>query len=98
VEHEEYAHKIETLVSVWRDDFTSHALFCAAGLASETGEILDVLLKAIRYGEEIDLEQMHEELGDVLFYFSRLVELFGASLEKLRTQNIIKLENRHGST
>jgi NTP pyrophosphatase (non-canonical NTP hydrolase) len=73
------------------------------GLTSEAGEIAGKYKKVIRdYVSHEDLEDMGtewkkdflSELGDVLWYVSRIADELGVSLSEIAERNISKLQDR----
>lgn len=68
------------------------------GLASEAGETLDIGKKlwfhTVKPWSQYR-EKMLSELGDVLFYWLKAVELFGFTHEEVIAYNKKKLESRH---
>ncbi len=77
------------------DIFTQRILHAVMGLSGESGELLDSLKKTIFYGKELDLENIEEELGDILFYIAILLRELNLSFEELFDQNIAKLRTRY---
>jgi NTP pyrophosphatase (non-canonical NTP hydrolase) len=73
----------------------SRLLHGAIGLCTETGELQDALKKHIMYGKELDLLNMKEELGDVLWYVSLLINELDSSFEEIMEMNIKKLQKRY---
>ena len=75
------------------------ALIChSLGLASEAGEVAGKIKKVIRdnngkFTPEYKIAIAYE-LGDVLWYLSRLAEDIGFSLDNIATMNITKLSSR----
>lgn len=65
------------------------------GLAGETGEVCDVLKKALFQGHALDREHMIEELGDCAWYLAEAASGLGVSLEDILLQNIAKLKRRY---
>jgi len=72
----------------------------ATGLAAETGEVLELLQKAIRKDKKVDVfinnVELINELGDVLWYLTRLANHNGISLKRVIACNRAKLLRRHG--
>ncbi len=64
------------------------------GIAGESGEVVELLLKAIESGEVP--ETMEEELGDVLWYVTVAARASGSSLESVGRANNKKLKDRWG--
>lgn len=76
--------------------------YAALGLAGETGEVVERIKKLHRrYGdgwaENMDLmdkEGIIDEMGDVLWYITRLSQLCGVTLKNVLNYNMIKLQER----
>lgn len=71
------------------------------GLIGEVGEVAEIIKKDERaedsgFRKPIDNEKLLDELGDVLWYFSRLSAKYGHSLQDVANRNIEKLNARHG--
>src|SRR3989344_8382000 len=68
------------------------------GLAGETGEVAEKIKKILRDKNGVvsdkDREEIKKELGDVLWYLSRLSVEMGLSLEDVAQSNIEKLFSR----
>lgn len=78
-------------------------LHAAMGLVAESGEVVDLLKKKYFYGHnltinprEITNEQIADELGDVLFYLTKMCDLINVDLSDIMKLNYDKLEKRHG--
>jgi NTP pyrophosphatase (non-canonical NTP hydrolase) len=65
------------------------------GLASETGELADMLKKHIIYGRALDLVNVIEETGDLLWYEALALAAIKAQLSDSMEKNILKLEERY---
>lgn len=65
----------------------------STGLGGETGEVLEVLKKRIR-DKDLDDNKLVLELGDVLYYLTRISAHFGYSLEDIMYANTNKLIKR----
>lgn len=70
------------------------------GLAAEVGEVAALYQKAIRSEEilyvVVDGSELMSELGDVLWYLTRLANQNGISLERVIQYNMQKLTRRNG--
>lgn len=64
------------------------------GLAGESGEVIDILKKAVHHGHMLDVAEVKTELGDVLHYAAGLATMIGANLEDIAAGNIDKLLER----
>jgi len=70
-------------------------LHTAMGLETEAGEFTDQLKKHIFYGKELDMVNLQEEIGDILWYIGMFCERLGFSMEQIMAQNIAKLKVRY---
>lgn len=72
--------------------------YYALGLAGETGEVVDKIKKSYRTGDKyvpVDDKAIGLELGDALWYLTRLARNHGFTLADIASMNIEKLEDRH---
>ena len=67
------------------------------GIGGEAGEIVDCIKKHVIYQKPLDVENIKEELGDLLFYMSNLMQSVGLSFEEVLQYNIDKLSVRYSS-
>lgn len=82
-------------------------IYLALGITGESGEVADHVKKMLRDdgGQLTDerKEILVKELGDVLWYVSRMADRLGISLEDVAKNNIKKIKDRkargveHGS-
>ena len=72
-------------------------LHYALGLVTESAEIADALKKHVAYGKPLDLVNIKEEVGDLLFYIARIVDTYGWTFEEVMETNINKLKARYGA-
>ncbi len=75
-------------------DNTRSIAIMSLGLAGETGEVIEYLKKYIRDGTEPDRDLFKKELGDVLYYWARIVRQFGFQPSEVIAANVAKLEGR----
>lgn len=68
-----------------------HALL---GLASETGELATAVKKWIYYGQELDIRNVKEELGDILWYVALACDAADLDMGNVMDWNIRKLRVR----
>lgn len=80
--------------------------YCCLGLASEAGEVCQIVKKALRQGRDVGQVQLYplgsvdftkkmsDELGDVLWYISSLASELGLDLHTIAEENIVKLRQR----
>lgn len=65
------------------------------GLCTEVGELQDALKKHLIYGKPLDLVNVGEELGDILWYLALVADAAGTTLEAAMERNIAKLKARY---
>ncbi len=65
----------------------------ALGLAAEAGEVAGLQNKLMR-GRNYSFAEAKEELGDVLWYVTRIADEYGMTLQQLASENRAKLEAR----
>ena len=75
----------------------AEASVAGLGIASEAGEVADLLKKHLGHGHELDREKLKKELGDVLWYVARIAQHFGMGLEDVARANVAKLRQRYPS-
>ena len=68
----------------------------AMGICTEAGEILDMYKKVFVYGQPVDVVNLKEELGDIMWYMARFCEKYDFTFEELAAKNISKLKARYG--
>lgn len=78
------------------NDFNSRFMHYVLGIGSESGELLDAAKKTFIYGKEVDKVNILEEVGDILWYSARLLELIGHDFEDAMGVNLVKLKARYG--
>ncbi len=83
--------------------------YLTLGLAGEAGEFADNVKKVVRKVGQDDPNaywrlihegarvELVDELGDVLWYLSKLAFLLCISIEELMVNNTLKLHERHGA-
>lgn len=69
-----------------------HALF---GLITETGELVDAFKKHIFYGKPLDIVNVAEELGDLMWYVALLCDAAGVDLDEAIRLVLQKLRVRY---
>ncbi|MGR5996619.1 nucleoside triphosphate pyrophosphohydrolase family protein [Bacillus cereus] len=87
-------------------DFGGRVLNAALGLSGKSGEVADIVKKAIFHGhgfdpahcpgeEEGNTHKIALELGDILYYISIMSHEMGYTLEDIAQMNIAKLAKRY---
>lgn len=64
-------------------------LHCTMGLVTEFGEFVDPLKRHIFYGKELDVVNLKEELGDMMWYLAIPIRYFGLEEREMIDQKII---------
>ncbi|PEW54501.1 nucleotide pyrophosphohydrolase [Bacillus cereus] len=98
----------EAALRTWNtnQDFGGRVLNAALGLSGESGEVADIVKKAIFHGhgfdpahcpgeEEGNTHKIALELGDILYYISIMSHEMGYTLEDIAQMNIAKLTKRY---
>ena len=75
--------------------FRDTMLMCGFGLAGETGEVVEILKKALFHGKKIDIEEFKSELGDLLWYIAVAADVVGIDLSEIARHNREKLRKRY---
>lgn len=84
-----------------RNELFLSLAYCTGKLNGEAGEVAELVFKALRDGDneagliEPDRAKLlFKELGDVMWYVSRIADLLGFKLEDVMQANIDKLMDR----
>lgn len=77
------------------DDLNYNLTHAALGLAGEAGEFVDAVKKAAIYGKPLDVENLREEMGGLLWYIALACESMGVSMADIAQENINKLKRRY---
>jgi NTP pyrophosphatase (non-canonical NTP hydrolase) len=86
--------------SIIAEDLTpddAHKLHMAIGASGEAGELLDAIKKACIYRKPLDIANVREECGDILFYVTGLLDSIGCNLDEVISENMAKLSTRYAS-
>ena len=65
------------------------------GMQTETAEFTDALKKSLFYGKVLDVTNLKEELGDLLWYVAIAMDELGTDFETEMTRVINKLKVRY---
>ena len=74
-----------------------HRLHMAVGISGEAGELLDAIKKATIYRKPLDIANVREECGDLLFYITGLLDSLDIELDSVIAENVGKLSLRYRS-
>lgn len=72
-------------------------LHAILGIFTEGAEMADALKRHIFYGTTLDVVNLKEESGDLLWYIQLLLTALGVTLEEALDVNEAKLRKRYGS-
>lgn len=67
----------------------------ALGLAGEAGEVADIIKKHVYHGHNLELEELKDELGDVLWYLANMSYDVDLWLSEIAEGNVEKLRGRY---
>lgn len=74
----------------------SHRLLHAGiGMVTEAGEFIDALKKHLYYDKDLDLTNLKEELGDILWYMAIAMDALDTDFDTEMRRNIDKLRVRY---
>lgn len=65
------------------------------GLAGESGEVLDLIKKWVFHENELHVEHLKKELGDVMWYVAMICESMELDIDEIFQMNINKLKARY---
>ena len=67
---------------------------CALGLASESGEVIEMIKKYTFHADKLDKQKLTKEMGDVLWYLSQIAQWADIPFDDVAQQNIDHLSKR----
>lgn len=67
----------------------------ALGIASESGEVVDLIKKYTFQGQVLDEAYLTQKMGDVLWYLSQIAKWNNIDFEKVAQENIAQLKERY---
>lgn len=74
----------------------SELLHACIGMSTEANEMLTTLKKHLFYNAALDVVNMKEELGDLMWFAAQCMRYFGWTLEEILDANKQKLVTRYG--
>lgn len=75
----------------------AHLLHMAVGVSGEAGELLDAIKKHCVYQKAMNMENVMEEAGDILFYLTGILNELDMTIEQCIQANMDKLSKRYPS-
>lgn len=88
-------HTVFTPVTDKSNSVNADLIHGVIGVLTEAGELAEALLKSLEDGRPIDLVNIGEECGDVLWYIELLAKATGVSRNQMEVANIKKLNKRY---
>jgi NTP pyrophosphatase (non-canonical NTP hydrolase) len=70
-------------------------LHATLGLMDEVGEVAKTMKSHIAYGRELDINNLVEEVGDVMWFVALLCHTLGVPMSYVAVDNIAKLRRRY---
>ena len=70
-------------------------LHAVMGIVTEAGELMDACKRKGFYGKPMDIPNVIEEMGDLMWYMAILCRKLNVSLEEVMDLNIQKLKKRY---
>ena len=65
------------------------------GISTEGAELLDAFKKHIFYGKELDVVNIKEEIGDIVWYLGIICDELNITFEEVMKMNVDKLKARY---
>jgi len=65
------------------------------GISTEAAELLDAVKKSLFYGKPLDLVNLQEEIGDLMYYTFLLIDAVGGDFNQILQTNRNKLAARY---
>lgn len=75
----------------------ANLIHMALGIAGEAGELVDAIKRNTMYNKPLDLDNVKEELGDLLFYMTGIMIELEFTTEEVAAANVAKLQKRYAS-
>ena len=77
------------------DPRKAHLLHMALGVAGEAGELVDAIKKHVMYNKALDVDNVREELGDLMYYITGMMLQLDMSEAEIKQSCIDKLRKRY---
>lgn len=79
----------------FNNDENIRLLHAGIGMATESGEFLDMLKKHLYYGKPLDKVNLAEEVGDLMWYCAVAMDVLDIDFNDVLETNIKKLAARY---
>ena len=70
-------------------------LHAMLGMMDEVGELAKTMKAELAYGKELDVENLLEETGDVLWFIALMCHTLGVPMSYVAMNNLAKLRRRY---
>ena len=91
-ESSEFNMLVDNDANIYKKERLIHAAF---GMQTETAEFTDALKKSLFYGKVLDVTNLKEELGDLLWYVAIAMDELGTDFDAEAERVINKLKVRY---
>ena len=75
--------------------YDMNLLHAAMGISTESGELMDAFKRKIFYGKDLDVVNLKEEIGDIMWYMAILLRELDLDFNEILQLNIDKLRARY---
>ena len=76
-------------------DDVSNILHATLGMTSEAGELASSIKGWMVYGKDLDVKNIVEEMGDIMWFIALMCKTLNISMEDVAVNNIAKLYERY---
>lgn len=76
-------------------DQISDIIHATLGMASEAGELTSSVKSWMAYGNPLDVKNIVEEMGDIMWYIALMCKTLNIKMEDVAVNNIAKLYERY---
>lgn len=94
MDFKEYTEEVRRTVAHLPNSFQDQ-LHMSIGISTEANEILDAYKKSFAYDKSLDVINVGEEIGDLMWYVANLTRMLDLDFEKILQINLDKLRARY---
>jgi len=91
----EYFKHVKRTESPHFNPINMRLLHGAIGVATEAGELVDIVKKVTFYKRKLAVPDIIEEVGDILWYLALVCDEAGVTFEEIMERNVAKLQKRY---
>jgi len=92
---EHYMKFVQAGVNLKTNTYRERLILAGMGMAGEAGEICDEAKKVAFHGKDLDRDKLIKEMGDVLWYYTFMLQIHGFTLDGIMEANVFKLCDRY---